>query len=62
MDGLELTRRVRADERWQKIPVIAVTSVAGEAAEQRGREAGVDAYLIKLDREQIIGKMQEYLR
>ncbi len=61
MDGLELTRRVRADERWHKLPIIAVTSVAGEAAEQRGREAGVDAYLIKLDREQITSKMQEYL-
>ena len=61
MDGLELSRRVRSDDRWQKMPIIAVTSVAGEAAEQRGREAGIDAYLIKLDREQIISKIHEYL-
>ncbi len=61
MDGLELSRQVRSDERWQKMPIIAVTSVAGEAAEQRGREAGIDAYLIKLDREQIISKIHEYL-
>ncbi len=62
MDGLALTRRIREDERWRNLPIVAVTSVAGDVAEQRGREAGVDAYLIKLDREQIIGKMREYLR
>ena len=61
MDGLELTRQIRADERWAGLPVIAVTSVAGEAAEQRGQEAGVDEYLIKLDREQILASMKKYL-
>ena len=61
MDGLELTRQIRADERWTGLPVIAVTSVAGEAAEQKGQEAGVDEYLIKLDREQILAKLKQYL-
>lgn len=62
MDGLELTRRIRSDMRWAEIPVIAVTSVAGEAAEARGREAGVDEYLIKLDREQISAKIDYYMK
>ena len=62
MDGLELTRNIRHDPRWSSLPVIAVTSVAGEAAEERGRDAGVDEYMIKLDREQIIAKMDHYLR
>jgi two-component system chemotaxis sensor kinase CheA len=62
MDGLELTRNIRHDNRWAALPVIAVTSVAGEAAEERGRDAGVDEYLIKLDREQIIAKMDQHLR
>ncbi|MBI5556078.1 MAG: chemotaxis protein CheW [Deltaproteobacteria bacterium] len=62
MDGLELTRQIRHDMRWTELPVIAVTSVAGEAAEERGREAGVDEYLIKLDREQIISKIDYYLK
>jgi two-component system chemotaxis sensor kinase CheA len=62
MDGLELTRNIRHDNRWSSLPVIAVTSVAGEAAEERGRDAGVDEYMIKLDREQIIAKMDHYLR
>ena len=62
MDGLELTRNIRHDNRWSSLPVIAVTSVAGEVAEERGRDAGVDEYMIKLDREQIIAKMDHYLR
>ncbi|RJX25081.1 MAG: hybrid sensor histidine kinase/response regulator [Desulfurivibrio sp.] len=62
MDGLELTRNIRRDSRWSSLPVIAVTSVAGEAAEQSGRQAGVDEYLIKLDREQIIEKIHHYLQ
>jgi two-component system chemotaxis sensor kinase CheA len=62
MDGLELTRNIRRDSRWSSLPVIAVTSVAGEAAEQNGRQAGVDEYLIKLDREQIIEKIHFYLK
>ena len=61
MDGLELTRNIRRDNRWSSLPVIAVTSVAGEAAEQSGRQAGVDEYLIKLDREQITDKIHFYL-
>lgn len=61
MDGLELTNRIRQDSRWANLPVIAVTSVAGEAAEKRGLEAGVNEYLIKLDREQIIAKINQYL-
>ncbi len=62
MDGLELTRNIRRDSRWSSLPVIAVTSVAGEAAEQSGRQAGVDEYLIKLDREQIVEKILFYLK
>ncbi|MCB2181997.1 MAG: response regulator [Desulfobulbaceae bacterium] len=62
MDGLELTRRIRQDPNFKALPVIAVTSVAGEAAEERGRDAGVDEYLIKLDREQIVKKMDYYMK
>ncbi len=61
MDGLELTRRIRQDDRWRQLPVIAVTSVAGDAAEEQGRLAGVDEYLIKLDREQIVAKIEHFM-
>jgi len=61
MDGLELTRTVRRDKRWQAIPIIAVTSLMGEANKQRGLEAGIDTYLVKLNREEIINTLLDYL-
>ena len=54
MDGFEMTKRIRENTRYASLPVIAVTSVAGSVAEKRGREVGINRYLIKLDREQII--------
>lgn len=62
MDGLAFTQAVRADDRFSQLPVIAVTSVAGEAAEKRGMDAGIDSYLIKLDREQILNTVAHYLK
>lgn len=62
MDGLELTARIRADARWSQLPVIAVTSLTGEAAERRGKKAGVNEYMIKLDREKIIHTINRYLK
>ncbi len=62
MDGLELTARIRMDARWSKLPVIAVTSLTGEAAEKRGKKAGVNEYMIKLDREKIIHTINRYLK
>jgi two-component system chemotaxis sensor kinase CheA len=62
MDGLEFTTRVRADARWSGLPIIAVTSLSGEAAEKRGLKAGVNEYMIKLDREKIIHSINRYLK
>jgi two-component system chemotaxis sensor kinase CheA len=61
MDGLEMTRRIRADGRFAKLPILAVTSLSGDTAEKKGREAGLDEYLIKLDREQIIERCNRIL-
>ncbi len=60
-DGLEMTRRIRSDRRYADMPIIALTSVSGEAAEQRGREAGVNEYLVKLDREQLVHRVNHHL-
>jgi CheY-like chemotaxis protein len=47
MDGLELTRRLRADPAWQAIPIVAVTSYAMKGDEQKALEAGCDGYVAK---------------
>ncbi len=47
IDGLELTRRLRADERTRHVPVIML-SARGELDDRvRGLETGVSAYLAK---------------
>ncbi|MCK5228450.1 MAG: response regulator, partial [Desulfobulbaceae bacterium] len=61
MDGLEMTERIRSNPDMKDMPIIAVTSVAGDAAEKRGIQAGVNEYMIKLDREKIINTIDRYL-
>jgi two-component system chemotaxis sensor kinase CheA len=46
-DGLELTRAIRAEPGLAGLPVVMVTSKAGDADRRRGMEAGADAYLAK---------------
>jgi len=61
LDGLGLTVRIRNDPRFASLPIIAVTSVSGEAAEKRGLEAGINEYLIKLDQEKILASMAQHV-
>jgi DNA-binding response OmpR family regulator len=46
-DGLELTRRLRADEDLDRIPVILLTARADEDDAVAGLEAGADDYVTK---------------
>ncbi len=61
MDGVQMTERLRAQERFNDLPILALTSVAGDLAEQRALDAGIDEYLIKLDREKVLERVQYYL-
>jgi len=47
MDGLELTRRIRAESASQHLPVILVTSLGSDADLAAGADAGADAYIVK---------------
>lgn len=47
LDGYELTRRIRADERTRDMGVILLTASAQEHEERTGREAGADRYMHK---------------
>jgi len=54
MNGYELTKQIRSDARFSSLPIIAVTSLAGEEDVERGRQAGLTNYLVKLDREKLL--------
>lgn len=47
MDGLEATRRLRADPRFQKLPIIAVTAKAMKDDQEQCVRAGASDYLAK---------------
>jgi two-component system chemotaxis sensor kinase CheA len=47
LDGLELTRAIRANAARSSLPVIIVTSNGSEDDRRRGATAGADAYMVK---------------
>jgi CheY-like chemotaxis protein len=47
MDGLEVTRRVKADPHTADLPVVALTAHVREADEAQAREAGCVGYITK---------------
>lgn len=47
MDGLELTRRLKADATTSDIVILALTAYAMKGDEQRAHEAGCDGYIAK---------------
>jgi two-component system sensor histidine kinase and response regulator WspE len=49
VDGLELTRRLKADPAYGNLPVVILTTRGGEDDRQRGLGAGADGYITKGD-------------
>lgn len=47
MDGLTLTRRLKADPAYAQIPVIAITAFAMKGDEKKALDAGCTAYVTK---------------
>ena len=47
MDGLELTRVIKADPRFAGVKIVALTSYAMKGDEEKAVEAGCDGYITK---------------
>lgn len=47
VDGFQLTRRLKSDQRTAHVPIILVSSLDSPADKARGIEAGADAYIVK---------------
>jgi two-component system chemotaxis sensor kinase CheA len=60
LDGLGLARRIRGDSRTAHLPIIALTSLAGEDDMARGKAAGIDDYQTKLDRDRLLERLRDY--
>jgi two-component system chemotaxis sensor kinase CheA len=59
MDGLALTRRIRADGRFAQLPIIALSSLAGEEEIASGLAAGVNEYQVKLNKDELIESIRK---
>ncbi|MBI5750238.1 MAG: hybrid sensor histidine kinase/response regulator, partial [Nitrospinae bacterium] len=47
MSGLELTEKIKQDNRYSKIPVILVTAMESDEDKKKGIQIGADAYIVK---------------
>jgi len=61
MDGFELTKHIKTDDRFSHLPVIALTSLAGDENLEKGSAVGIDDYQIKMDKEQLLSGIFKYL-
>lgn len=61
-DGIEVLKKIRADEELKKIPVVMMTAVGTEKARKECSDLNVEGYLNKpLEMEDIIQKVEEVL-
>jgi two-component system, cell cycle response regulator DivK len=62
MDGLEMTRRIKADPRHRDIVVVALTALAMKGDEEKAIDAGCDGYITKpIDTRRLPGLVARYL-
>jgi chemosensory pili system protein ChpA (sensor histidine kinase/response regulator) len=63
MDGYELAQHVRDDVRLRHIPIIMITSRAGQKHRDRAAQVGANAYLSKPYAEsELLNEVQRLLR
>jgi len=62
MNGYQLVSNIKSTPAMQHLPVMALTSLAGEDHERRGKESGFDAYEVKIDKERVIRTLNELYR
>jgi CheY-like chemotaxis protein len=62
MDGLTLTRKLKADERLKHVPVVAITAFAMKGDEQKALDAGCNGYITKpIDTRKLPQQVAAYL-
>ena len=63
MDGIELTKNLRADDSWKDLPILMVTTEADDDERKKAYDTGVDDYLVKpANAEQISDSIKKILK
>lgn len=63
LDGLALTKQLRADPRTAEMPIVLVTSLSSDEEKQRGLLAGADAYVVKgsFDQDNLVATLRRFV-
>jgi CheY-like chemotaxis protein len=63
MDGLTLTRKLKADARLQHVPIVALTAFAMKGDDRKALDAGCDGYITKpIDTRKLPEQVAGFLR
>jgi len=62
MDGIALAERIKADPKWEGIPLIALSSHTSPRLIEKSRAAGFVSYVGKFDRQMLMGTLQDCCR
>ncbi len=61
MSGFEFAEKVRATEKWQDTPMIALSSHTTPQDMDRGMQAGFSKYVAKFDRDTLLDTLSQTL-
>lgn len=62
MDGFHFAANVKEDGRFSNVPIIFNSSISDHFSENRGIEAGGEAYLVKFDADKFYNKVADVVR
>jgi two-component system chemotaxis sensor kinase CheA len=62
MDGIEFVKKIKSEDKFNCIPVIALTSMSSDKQKKIGLESGFDFYEIKLDRDNLLTRVNEAVK
>jgi len=63
MDGLALTRKLKADEATKQVPIVALTATAMKGDDRKAYEAGCDGYISKpIDTRKFLYQIEKFLK
>ncbi len=62
MDGFHFAAKVKEDERFNTIPIVFNSSISDHFSEERGEEAGGEAYLVKFQASSFFDEVSRIVR